>query len=131
MNLTSPGPPRYDDFMKAFRDAWGIRLGLPATRWMLEIGAWAWPVDMWNTCEYVSGMPIMIQIRNVPDDLHRQLKARAALESLSLSEFLLREVRRVAERPSLPELRRRLDQRERVRPRVSPARAVRAERDRK
>lgn len=76
-------------------------------------------------------MSIMIQIRNVPDDLHRQLKARAALESLSLSDFLLREVRRVAERPSLAELRRRLDQRESVRPRVSPARAVRASRDRK
>jgi plasmid stability protein len=73
----------------------------------------------------------MIQIRNVPDDLHRQLKARAALESLSLSDFLLREVRQVAERPSLSELRHRLDLRTRVRPRVSPARAVRAERDRK
>jgi len=86
---------------------------------------------MWSACKYASCMPTMIQIRNVPEDLHRQLKARAALESLSLSDFLLREVRRVAERPSLPELRRRLDQRARVRPRVSPARAVRAERDRK
>jgi hypothetical protein len=56
---------------------------------------------------------------------------RAALERLSLSDFLLREVRRVAERPSLPELRRRLEQRAPVRPRVAPARAVRAERDRK
>jgi len=74
-------------------------------------------------------MSPMIQIRNVPDDLHRQLKARAALEGLSLSDFLLREARRVAERPTLTELQRRLERRERVRPRVPPARAVRKERD--
>src|SRR5215831_13474908 len=46
-------------------------------------------------------MPKMIQLRHVPDDLHRKLKARAALEGLSLSDYLLREVRRVAERPTL------------------------------
>ena len=33
----------------------------------------------------------MIQIRNVPDDLHRRLKAKAAMEGVSLSELLLRE----------------------------------------
>jgi plasmid stability protein len=75
-------------------------------------------------------MPRMIQLRHVPDDLHRTLKARAALEGLSLSDYLLREVRRLAERPTVEELRRRLAQRERVATRVAPARAVRAERDR-
>jgi plasmid stability protein len=84
---------------------------------------------MCGTCQYVSDMAIMIQIRNVPDDLHRQLKARAALEGMSLSEFLLREARRIAERPTIAELRRRVQQRQRVRPRVAPARAVRRERD--
>ncbi len=73
----------------------------------------------------------MIQIRNVPDQLHGKLKARAALEGVSLSEYLLREVRRLAERPSPTELRARLRQRRQVRTRVSATRAVRAERDRR
>ena len=75
-------------------------------------------------------MPRMIQLRHVPDDLHRTLKARAALEGLSLSDYLLREVRRIAERPTLDELRRRLAGRAPVIARVSSARAVRAERNR-
>jgi plasmid stability protein len=75
-------------------------------------------------------MPRMIQLRHVPDDLHRTLKARAALEGLSLSDYLLREVRRIAERPTLDELRRRLAGRAPVIARVSSTRAVRAERNR-
>lgn len=73
----------------------------------------------------------MIQIRNVPSDLHATLKARAALAGQSLSEYLLRELRRVAERPSREELFTRLASRTPVRPRVSPARAVRQERERR
>lgn len=73
----------------------------------------------------------MIQIRNVPDELHGELKARAALAGLSLSDYLLQEVRRLAERPSPDELRARLRERRPVRTRVSAARAVRAERDRR
>jgi len=72
----------------------------------------------------------MIQLRHVPDDLHRKLKARAALEGLSLSDYLLREVRRVAERPTFAELRHRRAQRTPVVTRVPPAKAVRAERER-
>lgn len=45
VNLSSPGPLPYAAFMKAMREAWGIRLGLPATKWMLEIGAWAMRTD--------------------------------------------------------------------------------------
>jgi plasmid stability protein len=71
----------------------------------------------------------MIQLRHVPDDLHRKLKARAALEGLSLSEYLLQEVRRVADRPTLAELRHRLAQRAAVNPRTPPAKAVKAERE--
>ncbi|MGH7150264.1 MAG: hypothetical protein ACREIU_06190 [Planctomycetota bacterium] len=75
-------------------------------------------------------MSRMLQIRHVPDELHRRLKARAALEGLTLSDYLLREVRRAAERPGIEELRARLARRSRVNPRVPPARAVRAERER-
>ena len=76
-------------------------------------------------------MPRMIQLRHVPDELHRKLKARAALEGLTLSDYLLREVQRVAEWPTLAELRQRLAQRPPAVPRVSPARAIRAERERR
>lgn len=76
-------------------------------------------------------MPKMIQLRNVPDDLHRRLKSRAALEGLSLSDYLLAEVRKVAERPSVRELRVRLESRERARLRPTPAQVIRAERERR
>lgn len=75
-------------------------------------------------------MSTMIQIRNVPDNLHRRLKARAALAGMSLSDYLLSEIRRVAERPTLDELRARLERRPAVTPTVPPTQAVRAERDR-
>ncbi|MFC3228332.1 hypothetical protein ACFOGJ_13905 [Marinibaculum pumilum] len=71
----------------------------------------------------------MIQIRNVPDDLHRQLKARAALAGMSLSDYLLREIRQVAERPTLEELRQRLQSRTPPQLSESPIDALRAERD--
>ncbi|MSO94157.1 MAG: hypothetical protein EXQ86_12260 [Rhodospirillales bacterium] len=74
-------------------------------------------------------MPGMIQIRNVPEGLHRRLKARAAMAGMSLSDYLLSEIRRMSERPTLEELRSRLEHRPPVTPPVSPARAVRAERD--
>jgi plasmid stability protein len=75
-------------------------------------------------------MTTMIQIRNVPDALHRRLKSRAALAGMSLSDYLLSEIRQVAGRPTLEELRARLEQRPGVTPTVKPAQAVRAERDR-
>jgi plasmid stability protein len=71
----------------------------------------------------------MIQLRNVPEALHRELKTRAALEGLSLSEYLISEARRAAERPTLSELRERLARRAPVKPAPSPAAAVRSERD--
>jgi antitoxin FitA len=75
-------------------------------------------------------MPTMIQIRNVPESLHRQLKSRAALAGMSLSDYLLREIRQVAERPTLAELQARLAGRQGVTLSVAPAEAIRAERDR-
>ena len=76
-------------------------------------------------------MSKMVQLRHVPDDVHRQLKARAALAGLSLSDYLLFEVRRLAERPTLAELKSRLAQRTSVAPKVPPAKALRAERERR
>jgi antitoxin FitA len=75
-------------------------------------------------------MTTMIQIRNVPDALHRRLKSRAALAGMSLSDYLLGEIRQVAGRPTVDELRARLEQRRGMTPSVAPAQAVRAERDR-
>lgn len=83
------------------------------------------------TCLYVLHMATMIQIRNVPDTLHRRLKARAALAGMSLSDYLLSEIREAAERPTLEELRARLDRRSPVRSSVTPVDAVRTERDRR
>ena len=74
-------------------------------------------------------MSVMIQIRNVPDPLHRKLKARAALAGMSLSDFLLGEIRIVAERPTQEEILQQLSQLSVVRPESPPVRAVRAERD--
>lgn len=74
-------------------------------------------------------MSTMIQIRNVPETLHRRLKARAALSGKSLSDYLLDEIRQSAERPTIDELRARLQSRSTVTPAISPAEAVRAERD--
>jgi hypothetical protein len=76
-------------------------------------------------------MSKMIQLRHVPDDLHRKLKARAAMEGLSLSDYLLQEVRRLAERPTIAELRDRLARRSPVTTRTPPARVLRADRDRR
>jgi len=74
-------------------------------------------------------MNVMIQVRNVPETIHRTLKSRAALAGMSLSDFLLNEMRQVAERPSLEELRARIAGRTAVSPSVTPAEAIRAERD--
>lgn len=76
-------------------------------------------------------MPRMVQVRNVPDDLHRRLKVRAAQEGKSLSDFLLAELRKIADRPGRTELLERLAQQPPVRLRPRPAEAVRAERERR
>ena len=75
-------------------------------------------------------MTVMIQIRNVPDALHRRLKSRAALAGKSLSDYLLDEIQFAAERPTIDELRARLERRARINPHPTPAQAVRAERER-
>ena len=74
-------------------------------------------------------MSKMIQLRNVPDSLHRGLKARAAMAGMSLSDYLLAEIREIAEKPTLAELRERLHTRKPVTERIDSARLVREERD--
>lgn len=80
------------------------------------------------TCFNVQRMSVMIQVRNVPEDLHRVLKARAANEGKSLSDYILEELRRMAELPTLQDWLAQV----RARPPVTPFStedAVRAERD--
>ncbi len=74
-------------------------------------------------------MSKMIQLRNVPDSLHRGLKARAAMAGMSLSDYLLMEIKEIAERPTLEELRERLHERKPVSARIDSARLLREKRD--
>jgi len=70
-----------------------------------------------------------IQLRNVPNNLHRKLKARAALEGISLSKYLISEIRQIAERPTLNELRIRLHQRVPVELNGAVTKLIRAQRE--
>jgi antitoxin FitA len=74
-------------------------------------------------------MSKMIQLRNVPDALHRNLKSRAALAGMSLSDYLLGEIKEIAERPTLAELRDRLHRRKPVAMELDTARLLREERE--
>lgn len=71
----------------------------------------------------------VLQVRNVPEHVHRTLKARAALAGTSLSELALAELRRAAERPTREEILARIAARPSRVVDPSPAEAVRAERD--
>lgn len=86
-------------------------------------------VDMLLTCKYAYNMSKMIQLRNVPDGLHRSLKARAAMAGMTLSDYLLFEIREIAERPTLAELRERLHQRRPAKAELDTAHLVREERE--
>ena len=70
----------------------------------------------------------VIQVRNVPEALHRHLKARAASAGMSLSDYLLSELREIAERPTLAEFRQRLHTRKPVSGALDTAVLVREER---
>ncbi|HSY65292.1 MAG TPA: hypothetical protein VK829_11880 [Terriglobales bacterium] len=73
-------------------------------------------------------MSRVIQIRNVPDALHRTLKARAAIAGQSLSDYVLAEIKEVAERPTLGEMRERLHRRKAAAIDFDTARIVREQR---
>jgi antitoxin FitA len=76
-------------------------------------------------------MSIMIQIRNVPDDLHRRAKARAALEGVTLSELALRALRREVEALTFDEVVARVRELGPVYDAPPAERIIRAERDRR
>jgi antitoxin FitA len=81
------------------------------------------------TCAHAVNMSKMIQIRNVPNDLHRKLKARAATAGQSLSDYLLAEIARVAALPTREEMLARLRSRSRVTLKVPAAVIIREQRD--
>jgi len=71
----------------------------------------------------------MVQIRNVPDEFHRRLKSRAAVEGMSMSDYILREVGKALDRPTRQEVLDRLRARPPRRLKRSAADVIRAERD--
>lgn len=71
----------------------------------------------------------MVQIRNVPIEIHGRLKARAAMEGMSMSDYVLREIRKALDRPPRQEILERLKARPVRQLRQSAAAIIRAERD--
>ena len=53
-------------------------------------------------------MSSLVQVRNVPAELHRRLKARAAIEGMSMSDYVLRELKKALDRPTREEMLDRL-----------------------
>ncbi|MGB6945986.1 MAG: hypothetical protein WBE37_26540 [Bryobacteraceae bacterium] len=76
-------------------------------------------------------MAKVIQVRNVPDKLHRKLRSCAASEGMSLSDFLLKEMERVTERPTMKELAAPIASRTALGCKTSPAEIIREERGRR
>jgi hypothetical protein len=67
----------------------------------------------------------MIQIRDVPESVHGTLKSRAAREGISLSDFIKRELERVAERPTMQEWLERTQQAKPIPSRRTAAQVIR------
>jgi plasmid stability protein len=70
----------------------------------------------------------MVQIRSVPVDFHRRLKARAALEGMSMSDYILREIGKSLDRPSRQDVLDRIRARKTPRLAVDVAKIIREER---
>lgn len=71
----------------------------------------------------------MVQIRNVPSAFHRRLKARAAIEGMSMSDYILREMGKALDRPTRLEVIERLRARPVRKFKMSAAEIIREERD--
>ena len=71
----------------------------------------------------------MIQIRNVPDALHRRIKSRAALTGMSMSRFILMELEKVVERPTRDEILRQIARYPTAPLEPAPAKVIREERE--
>ena len=86
-------------------------------------------LDMCRTCLYAESMSKMLQVRNVPDDVHGTLKSRAAREGMSLSDFVKRELERTAQRPSVLEWLDRSQQAKPLSAKRTPVQVLRELRD--
>ena len=86
-------------------------------------------LDMQLACEHARHMSKMVQIRNVPEALHRKLKSRAADSGQTLSDFLLAELERLAARPTRDEMLTRIHSRKRVTLKTPAAVVIREERE--
>lgn len=84
---------------------------------------------MCTTCTRVCNMAKMIQVRNVPDSIHRTLKAKAALAGKSLSDWILEELEALAALPTEEELLERLREAEPFTMKRSSAKIIRKDRD--
>jgi antitoxin FitA len=84
---------------------------------------------MRRTCAHADYMSRMVQVRNVPDALHRKLKARAADAGQTLSDYLLAELERLATRPTRDEMLAKLHSRRRVTLKTPAAIVIRDERE--
>ena len=84
---------------------------------------------MRSSCSHAEFMPRALQIRNLPDDLHRKLKVRAASLGVTLSDYARRELEQAVARPTLEEVLDRLAALPPVDPDPTPAEVIRAERD--
>ena len=80
-------------------------------------------------CTHAYHMSKMVQIRNVPDALHRKLKVRAADSGQTLSDYLLAELERLAARPTRDEMLTRIHSRKRVTLKTPGAVVIREERE--
>ena len=80
-------------------------------------------------CTHACHMSKMVQIRNVPDALHRKLKVRAADSGQTLSDYLLAELERLAARPTRDEMLTRIHSRRRVTLKTPAAVVIREERE--
>jgi antitoxin FitA len=74
-------------------------------------------------------MTKMLQVRNVPDDVHARLKERAKAAGMTMSEYVLRELKELADKPSLNEIWRRPEARDSSVSLADAAQLIRDERD--
>ena len=76
-------------------------------------------------------MSKMLQIRNLPDEVHRRLKSRAALAGMSMSDYVLREIERMLSRPTRDEVFARIAELPPIDLNPPPAEVLREERERR
>ncbi|WP_428275483.1 FitA-like ribbon-helix-helix domain-containing protein [Candidatus Palauibacter sp.] len=76
-------------------------------------------------------MSKMLQVRNIPDELHRRLKSRAALAGTSMSDYVLREIRKSLEKPTREELFHRIARLPPIEPDPLPSEVLREARERR